>query len=269
MAKRVCKRSGLAQNFLRSRKLVHDLVAASTIDRSDVVYEIGAGRGIVTAELAGVARRVLAFETDPDLVRHLMDRFPHGGNVEIVPRDFLAYRIRDHEYKIFANIPFNLTADIIRKVLLTPSGPAEAGLVMQKEAAWRFSGFPRESRFSLLIKPVYEMQIARTLRHTDFDPIPAVDSVLLISTKRSAPLIDPRDVGRYRRFIRFGFGAWKMTLKSTMKQIFSYPQWKHLARDLGFQMDARPSDLSFEQWLGLFHYFNKSAADHLIRPVIR
>ena len=65
----------LAQNVLRSAKLVHRLVGISTIGPSDTVYEIGAGNGIITAELARVAKQVIAIEKDPELVRLLRERF--------------------------------------------------------------------------------------------------------------------------------------------------------------------------------------------------
>ena len=81
----------LAQNFLRSPALVRQLIGMSTIGPSDRVYEIGPGNGIITAELAAIARRVVAIEKDPELVRRLRERFRALENVEIVEEDFLAY----------------------------------------------------------------------------------------------------------------------------------------------------------------------------------
>ena len=86
----------LAQNFLRSPKLVRRLVGMSTIGPSDTVCEIGPGNGIITAALANVARQVVAIEKDPELVRRLRERFRPIDNVEIVEKDFLAYSFR-HE----------------------------------------------------------------------------------------------------------------------------------------------------------------------------
>src|SRR5689334_5650487 len=111
----------LAQNFLRSPELVRRLVSISKIGRDDIVYDIGAGDGIITAVLANIARQVIAIEKDPALVRRLRERFRPLGNVEIVERDFLAYTFRNRrsegsDYKIFANIPFNLTAQLVRKI---------------------------------------------------------------------------------------------------------------------------------------------------------
>src|SRR5205809_6060573 len=170
----------LAQNFLRSPKLVRRLVGMSTIGPSDTVYEIGPGNGIITAALAGVARQVIAIEKDPELVRRLRERFRLLDNVEIVEKDFLAYsfrirsgngtpsvtvgrQTRTSEYKIFASIPYNITAQILRKILYERSNLGEGYLILQKEAAKKFSGSPRETLFSILAKPFFEFQILSQL----------------------------------------------------------------------------------------------------------
>lgn len=255
MAKKLPRQIALAQNYLKSARLARLLLDASSITSSDTVYEIGPGRGTITAELGRIARKVVAIEKDPALVQRLCERFQDAGNIQIVEGDFLYFRIQDQQYKIFANIPYNVTADIVCKILWAPPVPSEAYLIMQKEAAQRFSGAPKETQFSILAKPSYEIQIVRELRRTDFIPVPHVDSVLLHIRKRSPPLIREEDMSLYRRFVRFGFGSWKKNLKLAFKPIFTYEQWKRLSRDLRFPLDVRPTELTFEQWLGLFHCF--------------
>jgi 23S rRNA (adenine-N6)-dimethyltransferase len=242
------------------------------------VYEIGPGNGIITAALASVARQVIAIEKDPELVRRLRERFRPLDNVEIVEKDFLAYSFRTRargrapsltggrqtrtsEYKIFANIPYNITAQILRKILDERSDLGEGYLILQKEAAKRFSGSPRETLFSILAKPFFEFQILFQLRRTDFWPVPNVDSVLLSIKRRTRPLIEKRDVASYRDFVQYGFGRWKPNLKLAFKHVFTYKQWKCLARDLDFPLNATPTELSFEQWLDLYHGFARRSLD--------
>jgi 23S rRNA (adenine-N6)-dimethyltransferase len=256
MAK-IRKQIALAQNFLRSSKFVRSLLEASSIGVGDIVYEIGPGRGIITAELAQVACKVIAIEKDSDLARELCERFQDADNVQIIASDFLRYHVPDREYKIFANIPYNLTAEIMRKILYTSPAPDETYLVMQKEAAGKFSGSPRETQFSVLAKPMFDIRILRELRRTDFEPVPSVDSVLLRIQKRAVALVRQEDAFLYRRFVHYGFGTWKHNLKLIFKPVFSYEQWKHLSRDLHFPLDTIPSQLTFEQWLGLFECFKQ------------
>jgi 23S rRNA (adenine-N6)-dimethyltransferase len=251
----------LAQNFLWSPGLVRRLVARSSIGTSDVVYEIGPGRGIITAELARAAAKVVAIEKDPHLVRRLRERFRGVENIEIIEHGFLQFSIRARDYKIFANIPYSMTASIVRKILSVPPVPREAYLILQHEPARKFSGRPRETLFSLLAKPFVEFQIVARLKRTDFDPVPDVDSVLLRIARRREPLLQKEDAARYREFVHYGFGRWKRHLRSAFKFVFTYKQWKRLSQDLHFPLNATPTELTFEQWLGLFKAFRQ-------RPVI-
>ena len=265
METRQRKQISLAQNFLRSPKLVRRLVRISKIGLSDTVYEIGPGNGIITAALANVAGQVIAIEKDPELVRHLRQRFCALENVEIVEKDFLNYSFRTRtgvsgpkpvsEYKMFANIPYNRTSQIVRTILQERSGLCEAYLIIQKEAAKKFSGSPRETLFSILVKPFFDFKVLAQLDRADFWPSPNVDSVLLSIKRRARPLIEAPDIALYREFVQYGFGRWRPNLRLAFKNVFTYKQWKHLARDLDFSLNATATDLSVEQWLGLYREF--------------
>ncbi len=259
MQTRQRKQIALAQNFLTSPKLVRRLVRLSRIGPSDTVYEIGPGNGIITAALASVARQVIAVEKDPELVRRLRERFRPVENVAIVANDFLNYSFstRFADYKIFANIPYNCTGQIVRKILHERANLCEAYLIMQKEAAKKFSGSSRETLFSILVKPSFDVQILVPLKRTDFWPVPSVDSVLLSIKRRARPLIDVQDMALYREFVHYGFERWKPNLKLAFKNVFPYQQWKRLARDLEFPLNATPTELRFEQWLGLYEGFKQ------------
>lgn len=255
MAKRLSKQVSLAQNFLRSPELVRRLVKTSGIGQDDTVYEIGPGRGIITAELARAAKKIIAVEKDVRLVRQLRERFQGVGNVEIIEKDFLRFSIAERDYKIFANIPYNITANIVRKILYVPPAPGEAYLILQKEAAGKFSGCPNETLFSVMAKPFFEFRIISGLKRTDFEPVPSVDSVLLHIKRRARQLLRTEDETLYRDFVSYGFCRWKNYLRLAFKNIFTYKQWKRLARDLNFPLNSTPTQLSFEQWLGLYQGF--------------
>ena len=192
----------LAQNFLRNPSLVRQLINEIPLCNQDTVVEIGAGHGIITAELAQIARQVIAVEIDPAFVQLLRRRFLTADNVQIVAGDYLQYRVMEREYKLFGNIPFNRSAAILRKILYTFPTPVDACLVLQREAAEKFAGYPRETQFSVLAKSSFTLRIVRSLRRTDFSPVPAVESVLLRIERRMEPLVREEDQALYERFIR-------------------------------------------------------------------
>ena len=82
----------------------------------------------------------------------------------------------------------------------------------------------------------------------------AVDSVLLRIRRRSRPLVPQEHALLYRQFVSSGFGRARTNLRQGLKRVFTPRQWKRLAGDLDFEVRARPTDLGFEQWLGLFDF---------------
>ncbi len=91
--------------------------------------------------------------------------------------------------------------------------------------------------------------------------MPNVDSVLLSIKRRTRPLIKAQDIASYRDFVQYAFGRWKPNLRLAFKHVFTYKQWKRLACDLDFPLDATPTELSFEQWLDLYCGFKRTRSD--------
>lgn len=254
---RTPRRPELSQHFLRSGALAASLVAHSSVSREDFVVEIGPGRGLLTHALAQRALRVIAVEIDAFLADQL--RSTAQPNVEVVTGDFLSHPRPSRPHKVFANLPFARTADIIRRVTTTPS-LTEAYLVVQREAAERFAGYPYagETTRSLSLKPWWHVEIVRRLRRTDFEPVPNVDAVLLWLLRRDKPLIQELEGDQYLRFLNSQLGT-TPTVRKALRKLFAHNQIRRLALDLRFSLDARPSELSFEQWLGVyrFHAINR------------
>lgn len=245
-----------SQHFLH-RGLAADLVARSSISRRDHVVEIGAGRGALTVELAGRCGSITAIEIDPALCRRLRDRFRNTSHVRIVEADFLRTRLPDAAYKVFGNVPYSRTADIVRHLRDLERPPSEAILVLQSEAAGRFAGHPAgvETRQSLLLKPWWHVEVVRRLARTDFDPPPSVDSAVLWMAQRGTPLISNAEERLYRRLVNEAFGSAGSNVAAGLQKFLSRSQITRLARDLGFQITDKPSSLTFDQWLGIFRYY--------------
>ena len=127
-----------AQVFLRDPALVDRLLARSSIGPDDLVYEIGAGKGVITARLAVRCRQVIAVEHDPRLIGPLRRRLAALPNVALYQADFLAFPLPETPYKVFANPPFNRTSAIVTRLTTGPCSPDDTYLVMQREVADQF-----------------------------------------------------------------------------------------------------------------------------------
>lgn len=249
------------QNFLQSSSLIIDLIEKTNLTEDDYVLEIGSGKGIITRELAEMVKQVVAIEYDQSLCRYLNNMFLPSKNVEIIEQNFLNYSLpKNKRYKVFASIPFNITAEIIKKLTEISRAPEDSYLIIQKEAAWKYTGqsYYKGSLRSLLLKPYFEFEIIHRFKRKDFRPIPDVDIVMLHIKKRRELLIKEGQGRLYQDFLAYIFSQNNNGLKNKCKNIFSYRQFKRLASDNGFKMKADPTDLNFEQWFQLFCFFSSA-----------
>lgn len=254
--RRTPRRPELSQHFLRSGALADRLVDQARISGEDLVVEIGPGRGALTAALARRCRELVAVELDTRLCGLLRDRFRDNPRVSIVPGDFLRFALPTTPYRVVGNIPFGATAAIIRRLVDAPAPPTEAHLVLQREAAHRFVGAPYapESLQSLLLKADWQVEVIRHLRRTDFEPPPRVDTVVIWLARRVRPLVHSLERTSYARFVRSCFGQGGNSIQRCLRSAFSRSEIRQLSTYLRFQVQAPPSELRFDQWLGLFRF---------------
>lgn len=245
-----------AQNFLKDSSIVALIVSQSDLCKNDIVYEIGPGQGIITLELSKVCSKVVAVEVERRLYNILKTKFRNINNIDLINADFLKLELPVQDYKVFSNIPFNITAKVLRKLLHAEHPPTKAYLILQREAAKKYAGVPRETQASILLKPWFIFDILHNFERVDFDPVPNVDVVLLGIEKRLRPLVSSDEAILYRQFVNYGFGRWRANLGKNYKKVFSHIQWKRLSKDLGFNIHAQPTDLTFDQWYGIFQFFH-------------
>lgn len=241
-----------SQNFIRRPELVRDLLDISSINADDFVVEIGPGKGIITRELLKRAKKVVAVEQDEDLAKQLSNLAPQS-NLQVIYGDFLSWSLPEGHYKIFSNIPFNFTADIVEKITTSPRAVDDAYLIMQEAAAHRFAGRPysTDTLKSIMLGAVFEVNLIRKIGRAEFDPKPGVDIAFVRFCKRKEPLIPQTSLEDFYDFVVYGYTQWKPTTLEAFKKVFSYKQSKIIARDLNFT-SLKVTDLSLEQWIVLF-----------------
>lgn len=255
------------QNFLKDSRLVAFLLDRSSINHNDLVYEIGPGKGIITRQLARRCRRVVAIEKDPRLAAMLLQQFADHPHVSIHAGDFLDHPLPRQPYKVFASIPFNITAAIVSRLTTAEHPPDDAYLIMQREAAAVLLGQPRASLRSILLEPDFEPAIVHRFQRSDFTPEPQVDVVMLRLRKRGPPLISHAQRQRFRDFAVYSFTARQPTLYDTLKSLLSCAQLKSISTAVGFDRRATPTSLTFEQWLHLFERFINEANAQALRTI--
>ncbi len=248
-----------SQNFLKDNNLVESLLSRSSIGENDVVLEIGAGQGIITQQLVKKAKKVIAFEIDSNLSQKLKGRFPNKDSVEVVNQDFLQYELPKCEYKVFSNIPFNLTASIIKKLTFSGNPPTDSYLIVQKEAAQKFVGkpiAPTNSLVSILIQSCFEISIFHEFRKDDFFPRPMVDTVMVRLFKADTPKISAEETSLFYDFVTFAFNQFEPNIFKGLSKAMNANAINEVANKNHFSVSVKPSQLNVNDWIDLFEKFN-------------
>lgn len=229
------------QHFLRSPRLVAELIGHSKLKPRDVVYDLGAGSGVITAVLAHRVARVVAVEIEPGALQKLRVNVGDLPNVTILEQDIGTLMPPREPYTIFANIPFNLSSVVVRHFGENERPPRLIYLIAQKQFARKLvpGADHFTSQLGAQIGARYTVKIRKPLRRTDFTPPPGVDTVLLELVLRETPLVPERDLATYREFVARCFA----------EQKFYTQQPRDKA---GLSPELRPSQLTLEQWVTLF-----------------
>ncbi|MFZ1250504.1 MAG: rRNA adenine dimethyltransferase family protein [Candidatus Microsaccharimonas sp.] len=237
------RRHEYSQNFLRSPKLVEELVKQSSIKKDDLVLDIGAGSGVITSVLAARVRKVIAVEYEPKTAETLRRNMIPYENVEVVINDFLTLELPKEPFKIFANIPFHLSSPIIHRFIDAHSSPKAAYLIVQKQFGRKLVATDTThftSQLGMIIGAEYHVKVIKNLRKEDFMPRPAVDTVCIELLKRDQPLVLKNRLKAYEKFTNECF--------SDPKKLAIMP-----LEIIGKQPGISPSRLSLDQWVLLFN----------------
>ena len=240
----------VSQNFLTSSATIKRLLRLTSINKHDFVIEIGSGKGHITKELIKVCDTVDAFEIDFKLYEQSRNKLGSAENLNLKHTDFLKAALPKHgNYKVFSNIPFSITSDIVRKLTTAKNPPQEMWLVMEKGAAKRFTGRSNDTLASILIKPFFEMEIKYHFKRQDFHPMPSVDTVLLHFAKKAESDIPLTQQNNFRCFIEKSL-RYGIEKQLTKRQIDTALRLAKLPR-------IEKSGLtSYIQWLCLFRCYS-------------
>lgn len=246
----------ISQNFINQSVLVKELLDLTNIDASDLVLDIGAGKGIITSELLKRANFVIAIEQDKKLALHL-EKLKSYENFQLFVKDFRDVELPNIPFKVFSNIPFDITTEIIGRLTAYPSNVEEIYLIMQEDAAKRFAGMPhhKNSQTSIILATEYRVEILRGISRNYFTPKPKVNIVFARFSKLDAPFVAPKDRLEFRDFVVYGFNQWAPTVLDALKKVFSHKQLLLINKSQKIK-NLKPSDLSREQWGALFETYN-------------
>ena len=221
----------LGQNFITDRGVIESIIEGANIGEDDLVIEIGPGIGVLTAEAAEAARKVIAIEIDKKLIPILAETLAAYDNIEVINQDILKTDLNEiiaqqrqagafaGKVRIIGNLPYYITTPIIMKILESGVAADSITIMMQKEVADRIKAEPGTKAYGALSVSVQyycTVEKVASVPKEVFVPRPKVDSTVLNLKIREEKPVRLQDEKVFFACIKGGFGKRRKTLLNSL-----------------------------------------------------
>ena len=253
----------LGQNFLVNPSVCPQMAESCGADGQGVL-EIGPGIGVLTAELARRARKVVALELDRRLLPVLSETLADFDNVEIVNEDVLKADLRailkerfaGMEVSICANLPYYITSPVIMRLLEERLPFRSITVMVQKEAAERLCapvGSREAGAVTVAVQYYAQAEKLFSVSRGSFLPAPNVDSAVIRLQIRQAPAVALTDEKKFFRMVKAAFGQRRKTALNAISAGMALPKGDVAAalEAAGLEGNVRAEKLSMQELAAL------------------
>ncbi len=248
------------QHFLIDHTVLQSMVDLVRRHGSqDTILEIGPGKGMLTAKLVKLARRVIAIEIDHSLAPHLDPLCKKYPNLTVIYGDVLKTNLTDlglqsGTYSLASNLPYDITGIVLRQFLTQAPWPTHMALLIQKEVAERVTAKPGNlSILGLSVQAFSYPNLIRLVPPEAFSPKPKVHSAIIsLESIHQHDKVAPDLVNAWFRLVKAGFAQKRKLLKSNIHNI-NVPKELIASSfaELGLKETVRAQELSLKQWVQL------------------
>lgn len=260
---------GLGQNFLINSTVCPRMAEMGNAQPGWGMIEIGAGVGVLTAELAQRADKVVCIEIDSRLLPILDETLAEYDNIKIVNQDVLKvdlHKLIAEEFPnmpvaVCANLPYYITSPIIMNLLESRLPISSLTVMVQKEAAQRICAMPgsREvGAVSIAVRYYCEPKVLFQVSRGSFMPAPDVDSTVIRLDIRKQPTVDVKREEDFFRVVKAAFSQRRKTLSNTLSSGLSMnkTQIAELLERAGVASNLRAEQLSMQQFADIANALN-------------
>lgn len=218
---------GLGQNFLVDPGVCPAMADEAGLDENTCVIEIGPGVGVLTAELAKRAGKVISFEVDKRLLPVLGETLADFSNVEIINEDIMKAdlpalikeKCAGMKIAVCANLPYYITSPIIMLLLESRLPLTSITVMVQKEAADRLCaevGSRDGGAVTVTVNYYAESEELFFVGRDSFLPPPKVDSCVIKLTVREKPPVEVSDENFFFRLVKAAFSQRRKTAENSI-----------------------------------------------------
>ncbi len=254
----------LGQNFLVDHNVIRRIIKTVNPHEGDNILEIGPGQGAITAELADSGANLLAIELDRRLAPILAETFSQNPRVEIIEADILKTDLEAllksrnaGKWKVAANLPYNISSQVLIRFLDTPQLFSQLVLMLQKEVGDRLVAPPACKEYGILTlfcSLHFEVTRAFIVKPGAFQPVPKVDSVVLQFLPLASPRAEVGDEKLFRQIVKAAFSQRRKTLWNCLKSSTLFKDTEQLYSLLdscGIDGSRRGETLSLEEFASI------------------
>ncbi|TKY65508.1 Ribosomal RNA small subunit methyltransferase [Spatholobus suberectus] len=271
-------RKSLGQHYMLNSDINEQLAGAAGIEQGDVVLEIGPGTGSLTNVILNSGAFVLAVEKDKHMAALVSERFSSTGKLKVLTEDIVKCHVRSHmsslvgnieemnpesrNAKVVANIPFNISTDVIK--LLLPMGDifSEVVLLLQEETAVRLVvsslRTPEYRPINVFVNfysdPEYKIKVPRA----NFFPQPNVDAAV-VSFKLKLPSEYPQvsSTKSFFSLVNSAFNEKRKMLRKSLQHICTSLEIEEALTSIGLLATSRPEELTLDDFVKLHNLIAK------------
>ena len=175
-------KKSLGQNFLIDRNIIKKIANLTNI-KNQRILEIGPGTGNLTEEIANrKPKKMIVIEKDEILSNKIKTKFIKNKNIVVKCADALLYNFeKDNINIIISNLPYNISINLIYKILLSNKYFSKLIFMVQKEVAYKMSNKSKKNnKLKFFIESTCSFEYAFTIPRHVFYPKPKIESSLII-----------------------------------------------------------------------------------------
>jgi 16S rRNA (adenine1518-N6/adenine1519-N6)-dimethyltransferase len=256
-------KKSLGQHLLKDKNLLLKMVRQAAVGSEDTVAEIGPGHGDLTRIIAPRVHKMFAIELDERWKGILEALKAEHTNLELIFGDVLHVRFSDfcsgQKIVVMGNIPYNITGEILFKLLSEKAAIRAAYLTMQKEVAERLVSRSHSKTYgalSVIFQLHAAMKVLSLIKPALFVPPPKVDNAYISIVFKENRHLDDRLTG----FVKTCFRHKRKFLRHSLEGTYGLEEIKLLYKAMGFLPSVRAEEIEPEEFVTMYEHLERRAA---------
>lgn len=247
------------QKFLIDTNIIEKIITAINSNESDLIIEIGPGRGALTKRLKEKLSNIIAYEVDTDLKEYLSNL--EDDKTKIIYQDFLTSNInvdisniQYNKLYIVGNLPYYITTPIIEHIMDSDISFDKLIIMVQREVADRFLAKSHSKEYgyiTVVLNYYFDISKVTDVSKYAFKPVPKVESTVLRLIPKSNK--EELDFDKYKNFLKTCFKQKRKTLKNNLSG-YNWNNIKEILDKHNLNENVRAEEISGDILIEIFEY---------------